>query len=70
MVGEPVESCPTAMGLADHGMVAWMATMLPGPDGPGAIRPEDVSDLPPRWQAAYEMAKVWRDVFVGKDGAS
>lgn len=57
LIGEPVDRCPAAMGADEE--VRLMTVMLPNINGPGLIGKAELSDLPPFWREAKEMALAW-----------
>lgn len=62
LVGDPVASCPTAMGI-NNPEVLHFADLVPSPRGPGLLSGLADADLPPVYRALRRMAQAWLSAF-------
>lgn len=65
LVGEPVDRCPTALGLQDAEVLE-LAVLVPSPESEGLLGDEPLIHLPPKHREAMRLARAWLKAWKGK----
>lgn len=69
LVGEPVDACPTAMGLRDE-HVMMLADLVPSASGPGALAGIPRVSMPSYYRDACMAAESWLEAWRAKNGGA